>query len=98
MRTYELALVFRPSLSEAQRKKLLDSIKGWLKDIKIVKEDAWGLKALSYPIKKETSGYFSVLSLEAGDAVMSADVEKKIQAQEDIIRHLLIRKKDIRTK
>ena len=91
MRVYELALVFRSSLAEAQRKKLLDTIKNLLKEIKIVKEDSLGLKALSYKIKKETSGFFSTLSLE-GESV-PADLEKKILELEGVIRHLLIRRK-----
>lgn len=93
MRTYELVLVFRPSVTEAQRKKLFDSIKGWLKGIEITKEDNLGLRALSFPIKRETSGYYTILSLEGKDTVISQDVEKRILAQEEIIRHLLIRKK-----
>ena len=105
MRVYELALVFRPAVTEVQRKKLLETVKGWLKparnasasvaggDVKIVKEDHWGLKALSYKIKRETSGFFTVLALEAKDTVLPADFEKKLLAQENIIRHLLIRKK-----
>lgn len=92
MRIYELALVFRPSLTEVQRKKFIDSIKGWLKDIKITKEDHAGLKALTYKIKHEASGFFSFLSLEAKDSI-PVDFEKRILGVEDIIRHLLIRKK-----
>ncbi len=92
MRLYELALVFRPSVTEAQRKKLLETITGWLKDVKVAKEDTWGLKALSYKIKKETSGFFTVLALEAKD-VLPSDFEKKLLAHENVIRHLLIRKK-----
>ncbi len=92
MRIYELALVFRPAVTETQRKKLLETIKGWLGEVKIGKEDHWGLKALSYKIKKETSGFFTILALEAKE-VIPADFEKKLLAVEDVIRHLLIRKK-----
>ncbi len=92
MRVYELALVFRPSLTEAQRKKVLETVKGWLKDVKITKEDHAGLKALTYKIKQETSGFFSFLFLEATVAIPS-DFEKRLLATEDIIRHLLVRKK-----
>lgn len=92
MRTYELVLVFRPSLTEAARKKMLETIKGWLKDVKIEKEDNWGLKALSYKIKKETSGFFSVLDLSSEKSV-PLDLEKKLLEQDSVIRHLLIRKK-----
>lgn len=92
MRAYELAVVFRSSISEAQRKKVLENIKGWLKEVKITKEDHAGLKALAYAIKHETSGFFSFLSLEAKDAI-PVDFEKRILGVEDILRHLLIRKK-----
>ncbi len=92
MRLYDLALVFKPSLTEAQRKKALETVKGWLKDITVEKEDNWGLKALSYKIKKETTGFFTLLSLKT-EKTIPADFEKKLLAQEQVIRHLLIRKK-----
>lgn len=91
MRIYDLVVVFRPSVTETARKKLLDTVKGWIKDTKITKEETWGLKALSYRIKKETSGFFSILHLEADKIPM--DFEKRILEQENIIRHLLIRRK-----
>ncbi|MBI2431240.1 MAG: 30S ribosomal protein S6 [Candidatus Levybacteria bacterium] len=92
MREYELVMVLRSSLTEAKRKKVLDTVKGWLKEMKVLKEDNWGLKPLAYKIKKETSGFFSVLSLEAKEAIPS-DFEKKLLGVEDLLRHLLIRKK-----
>lgn len=91
MRVYELALVMRSSLSEAERKKLMDSIKDWIKDVKVVKEDAVGQKALSYPIKKESSGFYHFLSLEA--ETIPSDLEKRLLANEQVLRHLLIRRK-----
>lgn len=92
MREYELVLIVKSSLSEDKRKKVLDTVKGWLKDIKIGKEDNWGLRPLAYKIKHETSGFFTRFSLEAKDAIPT-DFEKRILGVEDVIRHLLIRKK-----
>lgn len=91
MRMYELALIFKSSLAESARKKLLESIKTWLGKIKIVKEEEWGEKTLSYPIKREKSGFYCLLSLE-GDTV-SKDFEKKLLTEEGVLRSLLIRKK-----
>ncbi|MEX2012793.1 MAG: 30S ribosomal protein S6 [Candidatus Levyibacteriota bacterium] len=104
MRSYELVLVFRPSLKEADTKKLLDTIKGWLTGVKITKEEDMGTKVLSYPIKKETSGAYFSLELEGDPSTGSAgslqagsglplDLEKKINVNDNIIRHLLIRTK-----
>ena len=91
MRVYDLALIFKASLAESGRKKLLETVKGLLKDLKITKEEEWGEKVLSYPIKKEKSGFFYRLLLE-GDSIPK-DFEKKIFNQEGGLRSLLIRKK-----
>lgn len=92
MRVYELALVFKSSLSESARKKLLEAIKKWLSEVKILKEEEWGEKAFSYPIKKEKSGFYCLLSLE-GELGVPSNFEKRLLGEEDILRHLLIRKK-----
>lgn len=92
MRIYELALVFRPNLTDTFRKKLLDTIKGWLKEVKIEKEETLGLKDFHFNIKKEKSGFFSILNLST-EKTIPLDFEKKVLEQENVIRHLLIRKK-----
>ncbi len=91
MRQYELVLIVHPNASESVQKKALDLVKGMAKDLKITKEDSLGKKILSYPIKKETSGIFYVLSME-GENIPS-DFERKILNSENILRHLLVRKK-----
>lgn len=90
MRTYELVLVVKPSVNEADRKKLLETVKAWFGALKVTKEDDWGSKALKYPIKKELTGHYFDLLLE-GETV-PLDLEKRIINQENILRHLLIRK------
>ncbi|MCL5435056.1 MAG: 30S ribosomal protein S6 [Patescibacteria group bacterium] len=91
MRNYQLVLVLRASLSEIQRKKLLATIKTWLKDVKIAKEEEWGQKPLAHSIKKETAGFYLNYLLEAKD-VPPLDFEKKLMAQEEILRHLFLRR------
>lgn len=91
MRIYELALVFTDQLTEAKRKKLLETITGWLKDAKVTKEDSWGVKALAYPIRKQPMGFYHIMHLEAEN--VPADFEKKLLLEADILRHLLIRTK-----
>jgi ribosomal protein S6 len=38
MRSYELVIVVRPTLKDADKKKLLETVKGWLQETKIKKE------------------------------------------------------------
>lgn len=91
MRTYELVLVLSSSLTEANRKKLLETVKSWLKDVKITKEDDWGSKALKYAIKKELTGHYFDMILETPNAI-PADFEKRVLSENNILRHLLVRK------
>lgn len=92
MRLYELVLVMRPSLSEADRKKLLDSIKDALKDMKITKEEDMGQKPLAYKIKKEIAGVFHTIHMETENTIPT-EFERRLIHNENIIRHLLIRTK-----
>ena len=91
MRIYELALVLESSLSQAKRKKTVDTIKSSLKDLKITKEEDIGEKPLSYKIKKQDTGYYLDLLFE-GECV-PLEFEKKLLTNENVLRHLLIRRK-----
>lgn len=97
MRLYELVLVLKTSLSEAERKKTLSVIKELLKDLKITKEEEWGQKPLAYKIKKEAAGVYHLLALETAStgsgqaAVIPADFEQRLLRNENVLRHLLVR-------
>ena len=94
-----MVLVLKPSLKEADRKKLLTTIKDWLKDVKIKKEDDWGQKPLAYPINHEESGHYYMLAIEADPEIASGkpgipkDLEQRIVRQDNVIRHLMLRTK-----
>ncbi len=89
-------MILKPSLKEADRKKLLGTIKDWLKGVKIIKEDDLGQKALAYTIKKQDAGYYYMLQIESdpekGKAI-PGDFEQRVIRQENIIRHLMLRTK-----
>lgn len=91
MRLYELVLVLRPSLKDADRKKFLGTVKEWLKDVKIKKEDDWGQKPLAYTIKKEAAGYYYQLMLEGEN--IAKDFEQRLLRSDNVLRHLLLRTK-----
>jgi ribosomal protein S6 len=89
--TYNLTLVIRSSVKEGDREKLIEKVKGSFEKAKITEKD-WGQKALSYPIKKEVSGYFVSMDIET-EEVVPAGFEKKILTNDDILRHLFIKTK-----
>jgi len=86
---YQLTLVLRSSLKEAEQKKLLEGIRSQLEKAKIT-EKIWGQKALSYPIKKEVSGFYLNWNIDS-EGVVPGDFERKLFNNDDILRHLLLR-------
>ena len=91
MRLYDLVVVLKSSLTDKDKEKLLASLKEWMGKVKIVKEESWGQKPLAYKIKKELSGIYHKFELETEQ--IPADFEKRLNTHEDILRHLLLRKK-----
>ncbi len=92
MNSYNLTLVLKPDLTEAERKTLLASVTKKLigEDGKIDKEDMWGSKDLSYPIKKQTKGFF--VHYEATtDPKNGKAIDNTLKLEEDILRYLLVR-------
>jgi ribosomal protein S6 len=92
MRNYQLVVVLKSTLSEANRKKLLETVKSYLKNAKFSKEEEWGEKVLSYKIRRESAGFYVNFLFELKDE-MEKDFEKRLAANEDILRHLLLRVK-----
>jgi len=92
MRKYEFVFVLRPSVKDAEVKKLSEAFKAGLKDVKVVKEDDWGQKSLSYPIMKETAGRYFLWQLETETGIPT-DFEVKVLRSNNVIRHLVLRTK-----
>ncbi len=92
MNNYLLTLVLKPELAEKDRTTLLDEMKKKATgaDGKIVKEDLWGVRELSYPILKQTKGYYAHFEVEA-DPKVAHDLDKNLKVEEDIIRYLFVR-------
>ncbi|HUD04574.1 MAG TPA: 30S ribosomal protein S6 [Patescibacteria group bacterium] len=89
MKTYQLVLVLKTSVTEANRKKFIETIKGWFGDAKVTKEEEWGEKTLAYEIKHEKTGFYLNFLLES--VKIPADLEKKLFASENVLRHLVIK-------
>jgi small subunit ribosomal protein S6 len=91
MRSYQLVVVLKSSLTEANRKKFLETVKGWAGDAKFTKEEEWGEKALAYTIKRLNTGFFQNFVFEVKEN-LATDLEKKLTASDNVLRHLLLRK------
>ncbi len=92
LQSYELMVIFTPVLSEDDYKGAQKKYADFVKDHggQIILQDAWGLRSLSYPIQKKTTGLYFVLEYTA-----PTDVNEKMEIQmnrdEHIIRHMTTR-------
>lgn len=93
MRNYELTVILPggPADAQARQKKTLTDLEKKVESAsgKVEKITEWGSRQLAYKIKKQDIGnYFLLNLLLPGDQV--SDLDRYLQANEDVVRHLLV--------
>jgi len=88
---YETVFIMTPVLSDEQMKETVKKIKNLLveKGAEIVFEDNWGLKKLTYPIKKLSTGFYHLIEFKAEGNIV-ADLELTFKREERILRFLTV--------
>ncbi|MBI2022548.1 30S ribosomal protein S6 [Candidatus Daviesbacteria bacterium] len=89
MDQYKLTILVKNDLEEKTRDELLSEIKKNLGSV--IKEDLWGSRNLTYPIKHQTQAFYAHFEFETEPKNIPS-LDKQIKLNEDIIRYLLIRK------
>lgn len=92
MRKYELVFILKPSLNKTEQQKIIKKMSKIITDLKgkVNKKDVWGKKSMAYPIKKQKEGIYVKFNISLPEDKMG-DWREKIQLEDNIIRHLLIR-------
>ena len=93
MNKYEIMFIVKATMESADVKKTAETFKKLITDLKgkVAEYKELGEKHLAYPIHKELNGYYFVMDVEADkDAIQEFD--RKIRIDENVLRHLIIRK------
>ncbi len=92
MRKYELVWILGSDADEEQGTESVEKITSLVTDAggEVSGTDVWGKRTLAYPIEKNTEGYYLQANFEL-DGVKVPEVERAIDADQSIIRHLLVR-------
>lgn len=92
LQNYELMAIFTPVLAEEDYKNAQKKFADFIKENggQIVHQDAWGLRSLSYPINKKTTGLYYVLEYQAPSDT-NAKLEIQLNRDENVIRHMVTR-------
>jgi small subunit ribosomal protein S6 len=94
-RRYELTVILSPELSSTDTKKITTSIADLIKKHKgkLVKEDDWGVRELSYSIKKHAQGAFRFYLVEIDGGALKA-LSQSFFLTEDLLRFLIVKAGD----
>lgn len=96
MAFYELTYVLRPDVPTSHVEATTNKVGDILKKVKgkIVKTEQWGLRTMTYPIKKHKKGYYTHLGISMpGEGIN--EMENALKLSEDIIRFLTVKVDEI---
>ena len=89
---YETVFIATPVLSETQMKEAVDKFKHVITSNggEIVHEENWGLKKLTYPIQKKSTGFYYLIEFRAEGQLIEV-LELQYRRDEKILRFLTMK-------
>jgi small subunit ribosomal protein S6 len=92
MPLYEHVYLARQDLSQQQVDELTAQYKGILEQMggSVAKVEYWGVKSLTYRIRKNRKAHFTLLNIDAPSAALN-EIERQQHISEDVLRSLTIR-------
>lgn len=92
MALYEHIFLARQDVSPTQVEEMTAALTGVITEGggKVTKNEYWGLKSLSYRIKKNRKAHYTLLNIDAPHAAV-AEMERQMGINEDILRFMTIR-------
>jgi small subunit ribosomal protein S6 len=92
MRCYEHTLIARQDLSPQQAQALADTYSAVLTEHggEVTKTEYWGLRSLSYRIRKNRKGHYLHLNVRASAAAI-AELERQERLSDDVLRYLTVK-------
>ena len=92
MSLYENIFIARQDISGAQVDALADTLTQLVADNggEVKKREYWGLRNLTYRMRKNRKGHYILLNIDAPPAAI-AELERTMRINEDVIRYLTIR-------
>ena len=96
MPMYEHVYLARPDVSAQQVEDLTNQFKGVIEGLggKVTKTEYWGLKSLSFRVKKNRKAHYTLLNVEAPPAAIT-EVERQERINEDVLRFMTIRVEEL---
>ena len=95
---YENIFIARQDISTAQVEALTETFATLVAENggKVEKREYWGLRNLSYRMKKNRKGHYVLFNLDAPSAAV-IELERNMRINEDILRYMTVRVEELET-
>jgi len=92
MPLYESVVIARQDISSTQVDTLADDLTKILEENggSVAKREHWGLRSLTFRIKKNRKGHYVLFNVDAPPAAVT-EYERRMRINEDVLRYLTIR-------
>jgi small subunit ribosomal protein S6 len=92
MPLYEHIVLARQDVSAQQVEELTAQLKGVIEQMggKVTKLEQWGVKTLSYRMRKNRKAHFTLFNVEAPSAALN-EIERQERLNEDVLRYITVR-------
>jgi small subunit ribosomal protein S6 len=92
MPLYEHVYLARQDVSAQQVEELTAQLKGVIEGMggKVPKVEYWGVKSLTFRMRKNRKAHFTLLNVDAPPAAL-AEIERQERINEDVLRYITIR-------
>ena len=96
MANYEHVLIARQDISPQQVDALVEDITRTVTELggRIGKNEYWGLRNLSYRVRKNRKGHYCLLNIEA-PATAIHELERRHRINEDVLRYITIKVEEL---
>ena len=93
MEKYEVMFIVKNTIEDDAVKAVADSLQGIITKGKgkVIEFKEMGKRKLAYPIKKELTGTYYVMTVETNHETIK-EFERKVLINENVLRHLIIKK------
>jgi small subunit ribosomal protein S6 len=92
MPLYEHVYIARQDLSAQQVEELTGQLTGIVEGLggKVTKSEYWGIKSLTFRMRKNRKAHFTLLNLDAPPAAVT-EIERQERLNEDVLRFMTVR-------
>jgi len=92
MPLYEHVVLARQDVSAQQVEELTAQLKGVVEQMggKVSKLEQWGVKTLTYRMRKNRKAHFTLFNVDAPPAALN-EIERQERLNEDVLRYLTVR-------